>query len=75
MAYAALLSHLTACSLCYSFALLAPLHPVPFSSATYAALSQYKFWKFASGQRVKLYLLWIHIEFCFTLTFKSRSQC
>lgn len=62
-----MLSHLTAYSLSYSFALPSPLPPVLFASATYPALSQYKFRDFVSQQRrVKLYPLWLHIEFCFT---------
>ena len=72
MARAALLSHLTACSLTHSFALPAPLPPTLLSSATYPVLSEYKFRDFASGKRVKLYPLQLDTEFCFTSTFKSR---
>lgn len=54
------------------FSLFVPA--VPFSGPTYPALSQYQFHDFAAGKRrIKLYPLWLHIEFCFMLTLKSGS--
>lgn len=48
---------------------------VPFSGRTYPALSQYQFHDLAAEKRIKLYPLWLHIEFCFLLTLKSGSLC